>query len=505
MIPCRAPTFFVMVTASCCFLSVVSSKENNELEQNIQRAAQSGASEKCCSDNCASYRGEQSTTIYGSKCLNWYDLPDGDPYHPDKHPNSGLVSNYCRNPGGDWRNAWCYTRIHGSNWKPDWENCGLPNCTASDSEKCCDADCTSYRGKLSTSKSGKTCLPWADLPKGHKWHPNRHPNSGLESNYCRNPDGWSNAWCVTKIKGVEKPEWENCAMPFCLARDPGECCEDNCASYRGKQNKGYQEYICLPWKDLPADHPYHPDKHPNSGLESNYCRNPDGWRNAWCFIQINWPYGKDIRTNCALPNCTASKSEMCCDGNCVSYRGKFKTGIWGSKCLPWKNLPPTHKYNPNSRPDAGLESNYCRNPSGYDDAWCYTYIGKPNNRWEACTLPQCSTIQEKKPKKCKAGSRNWQNFFCGETPEWYKPDKRLPDKPLYYGCEEFTFRDAGYCWIQSGYDEQSWYWLGRNNKYFRCNLALSQKDSGKYCYEHAQQWFNSGKNGMMEAHKKNHE
>jgi len=355
----------------------------SQLEQNRQRAAQSSDKDKCCSDNCALYRGKQNTGVYGSKCLNWYDLPADDPYHPDKHPNSGLVSNYCRNPSG-WRNAWCYIRLKGSNLKPDWENCALPNCTANDLETCCDRNCTSYRGTLSTSKSGKKCLPWADVPAGHRWHPNQHPNDGLVSNYCRNPTNWTGAWCVVQI--VPKPKWESCDMPYCLGRDPGECCSDNCASYRGEQSISYDGKKCLPWKDLPADNKYHPDKHPNKGLVSNYCRNPSGWRTAWCYVKGT--DGKVKYASCALPNCTASASEKCCDGNCASYRGKLSTGVYGSKCRTWKDLPggANHKYHPTSRPDAGLESNYCRNPSGYGDAWCYTA-----DSWEPCALPQCST------------------------------------------------------------------------------------------------------------------
>ena len=41
----------------------------------------------------------------------------------------------------------------------------------------------------------------------------RNPNSGLESNYCRNPSGHSQAWCYVMKNGSRK--WENCDMRTC--------------------------------------------------------------------------------------------------------------------------------------------------------------------------------------------------------------------------------------------------------------------------------------------------
>ena len=36
-----------------------------------------------------------------------------------------------------------------------------------------------------------------------------------------------------------------------------------------------------------------------------------------------------------------------------------------------------------------LESNYCRNPSGANEPWCYTR--DKNKRWEYCGVPACLT------------------------------------------------------------------------------------------------------------------
>ena len=55
-----------------------------------------------------------------------------------------------------------------------------------------------YRGCQTTTKNGKTCQAWSsDSPHSHSNHPADKPNAGLESNYCRNPDGSETIWCYT--------------------------------------------------------------------------------------------------------------------------------------------------------------------------------------------------------------------------------------------------------------------------------------------------------------------
>ena len=41
----------------------------------------------------------------------------------------------------------------------------------------------------------------------------RKPNSGLESNYCRNPSKHKNAWCYVKIEGGT--QWADCRVQMC--------------------------------------------------------------------------------------------------------------------------------------------------------------------------------------------------------------------------------------------------------------------------------------------------
>ena len=56
-----------------------------------------------------------------------------------------------------------------------------------------------YRGELSTTRSGLTCLAWNLLDrKVHTVTPDRFPESDIsDHNYCRNPDSDKTIWCYT--------------------------------------------------------------------------------------------------------------------------------------------------------------------------------------------------------------------------------------------------------------------------------------------------------------------
>jgi len=71
-----------------------------------------------------------------------------------------------------------------------------------------------YRGQLSKTVSGRTCQNWdSQIPHTHTRTPEGYPNSGLDKNYCRNPDGAPpGAWCYTMD---ENKRWEDCDVPKC--------------------------------------------------------------------------------------------------------------------------------------------------------------------------------------------------------------------------------------------------------------------------------------------------
>jgi hypothetical protein len=65
-----------------------------------------------------------------------------------------------------------------------------------------------YRGCQTVTRSGKTCQDWdSQRPHEHSRTPENHPYSGLDSNYCRNPDGEETIWCYTTDS---ESRWEYC-------------------------------------------------------------------------------------------------------------------------------------------------------------------------------------------------------------------------------------------------------------------------------------------------------
>merc|ERR1719193_2375615 len=66
-----------------------------------------------------------------------------------------------------------------------------------------------YRGCQTETLSGYTCQPWhRQSPHSHTRTPKNYRYSGLDSNYCRNPDGAATIWCYTMSGGMR---WDYCA------------------------------------------------------------------------------------------------------------------------------------------------------------------------------------------------------------------------------------------------------------------------------------------------------
>lgn len=85
---------------------------------------------------------------------------------------------------------------------PNPNNCG-----------CASTQQADYRGTMAVTTTGKTCQAWnSQSPHSHGLTPGNYPSSGLESNYCRNPDGEPGAWCYTTDPSSR---WELCSVPTC--------------------------------------------------------------------------------------------------------------------------------------------------------------------------------------------------------------------------------------------------------------------------------------------------
>ncbi|XP_066273807.1 uncharacterized protein [Branchiostoma lanceolatum] len=83
----------------------------------------------------------------------------------------------------------------------------------SSKENCIEGNGASYRGPVSVTETGKMCQRWdRQTPHGHTRGPVYYPSSGLEQNYCRNPDGEAGVWCYTTDPNTR---WERCDVPTC--------------------------------------------------------------------------------------------------------------------------------------------------------------------------------------------------------------------------------------------------------------------------------------------------
>jgi len=104
----------------------------------------------------------------------------------------------------------------------------LENCLGLTLE-CYKGDGASYRGRKTSTNSGRICQNWASKSP-HEPHKTvlqllQHPNYDLTSNYCRNPDKSAGPWCYT-IDSEKR--WEYCGIPKCSVGDINDCAQNPC-------------------------------------------------------------------------------------------------------------------------------------------------------------------------------------------------------------------------------------------------------------------------------------
>lgn len=68
-----------------------------------------------------------------------------------------------------------------------------------------------YTGTTSVTATGRVCQRWdSQVPHDHNYCCTKV--SSADENYCRNPDDWTETWCMTSDPAKE---WEKCAVPNC--------------------------------------------------------------------------------------------------------------------------------------------------------------------------------------------------------------------------------------------------------------------------------------------------
>ncbi|XP_016352287.1 hepatocyte growth factor-like protein isoform X1 [Sinocyclocheilus anshuiensis] len=242
--------------------------------------------------------------------------------------------------------------------------------------KCIVGKGEDYRGKVSTTKSGRTCQQWwSKFPHDHRWTPSA--TNGLELNYCRNPDGDPiGTWCYTT-----DPErrYESCDIPQCKDE---VCITCNGEDYRGQVDHTVSGKECQRWdQQYPHQHIYQPEKYPDKSLDDNYCRNPDASPVPWCYTTD--PTME--RESCDIRKCPESPKRRfrssyttnCFRGRGEDYKGKVNETTSGIPCQRWDaQKPHEHPFFPKTYECKGLEENYCRNPDGSEAPWCFTSLSE---------------------------------------------------------------------------------------------------------------------------------
>ncbi|XP_044307022.1 hepatocyte growth factor-like protein isoform X2 [Varanus komodoensis] len=248
--------------------------------------------------------------------------------------------------------------------------------------ECIRGNGADYRGTQSTTEKGKTCQHWQKrYPHDHRFAASIY--TGLEENYCRNPDEDENGpWCYTTDPAVR---YQSCGLQKC---ENAKCVSCNGEDYQGFVDHTESGTECQRW-DLqhPHKHPYEPNRYPDKDLADNYCRNPDGSERPWCYTTNP----AKQREFCQIQKCTkeAEKTQQpSTTTNCYrlkgeGYRGKVNFTTSGSPCQRWDSQTPhQHNFLPEKYECKDLRENYCRNPDGSEAPWCFTTL--PNVRRAFC-------------------------------------------------------------------------------------------------------------------------
>ncbi|XP_078674675.1 plasminogen-like [Branchiostoma floridae x Branchiostoma belcheri] len=144
------------------------------------------------------------------------------------------------------------------------------------------------------------------------------------------------------------------------------------SAYRGDTSRTVSGRVCQRWdSQSPHQHSITPESKPEEDLRENYCRNPDGHTNPWCYTtdgQVRWE-------DCDIQSCDL----VCTTGNGANYKGTVSTTRRGLPCEPWANYM--------NYPDVQLDQNFCRNPDGDRQPWCY--VRDSTYRWQYCDIPKC--------------------------------------------------------------------------------------------------------------------
>ncbi|XP_076825876.1 plasminogen-like [Clavelina lepadiformis] len=290
----------------------------------------------------------------------------------------------------------------------------------------------SYRGQVNLTRSGLTCENWdSQSPHKHAKTSSLLTASGLDYNYCRNPDMKDGPWCYTTDSTVV---WEYCNVTECIDDDEIADEPEELESERGFWAPWSNYSDCSASCGIGYKYSTRRCIGNRTNCEGKYwrykecsvenCTDVSTWEawESWGACDVECGNGTRIRTrDCdgylgygfCIGNSTEEEScyERSCPvyegGECYSsengldsYRGNISVTSDGTACILWENS----NLNPNDYPTRNLIENFCRNPKDKD--WGpYCFIAKKSKM--ECSLPACEE---------DASWGNWGNWSaCSES------------------------------------------------------------------------------------------
>ena len=150
-------------------------------------------------------------------------------------------------------------------------------------------------------------------------------------------------------------------------------------------------------------------------------------------------------------------------GDGADYRGCQSTTRSGFMCQAWGLLTPhQHSHTPEANPGYGMadtpgygmaSNNYCRNPNGEEQIWCYTT--SPKQRWDYCDPATfAETMGDElglSYRGCK--SKTVDGKACVKWPDFYQgryPGHGIGDHSM---CRNPIGRSGG-IWCVTGSDDR---------------------------------------------------
>ncbi|XP_052805094.1 uncharacterized protein LOC128234709 [Mya arenaria] len=128
------------------------------------------------------------------------------------------------------------------------------------------------------------------------------------------------------------------------------------------------------------------------------------------------------------------------NSNCITdstnWQGLVNHTETGLKCQRW-DVDKPHNHNYHDETFAGGQNqheaeNYCRDPRGEGNPWCYTT--NPNVRWQFCSIPHCNAFTNQGHKDKSATKFSICNFGWEEDPNTGACRR--------FGLEQLIFADA---------------------------------------------------------------